>query len=702
MSVIPWLCWIAPFVGFAITPLIGRRLGKIGNYIEPVFALISALCATTMIANVIILGNLIHEEIPWIESLGIGFGVLLDPLSIIMANVVSWIGFLIMVYSIKYMEEDVSISRFWALMNLFIGGMLLLVLADNFIQMFIGWEIVGVASYSLIGYYYRDEREYWIESYPPSHCSMKAFVITKIGDLLMLAGMLLIFLYSGTFSFIELAENLNWVGRLAKVGLLLPTLFLLLCGPLGKSAQFPFHEWLPEAMAGPTPVSALIHAATMVKAGVYFVARILPILHYAAWELGYSDVMNFFYVVAFVGAFTTFLAGSQAIVAKELKKILAYSTISQIGYMMLGLGVAGLIRNYILGLSAVVFHLISHALFKALLFLSAGAVIHATETRYVSDMGGLRKYMPITFYCMVIGAMALAGIPPLSGFWSKDAILLSTAISGRPILLILGLVTAGVTVFYSLRMIGLIFFGRESEHIRWLEAEGHHIHEAHYIMWLPYAIMATLTIIIGAIGPFLEEKLHEVLSINVLSYTHFIMESSNVRPIITPMHEIGLPWHIIVPLFSIIMIAIGGAPSYMIYIARKIDPELVVGRSSLLRAIYKFLIMRWYINPVYYIVFVNGLISFSRSAYKYIEISILEQFNAIFVNFFKRLSDAFFDYVELSIFEKFNISLARLFKVFSRILRRVQTGVLSYNIVEMVIGMLLLILIAMLFILGGA
>ncbi len=725
MSIIPWLCWIAPFIGFIVTPLIGKKIGRVRDYIEPVFTLISAFCATTLI-SAIIDGKVIHEEIPWIEELGINIGILIDPLSVIMANVVTWIGFLIMVYSIEYMKDDPSVNRFWTMMNLFVGGMLLLILSDNFVQMFIGWELVGVASFSLIGFYYRDEREYWIENYPPSHCSMKAFVITKIGDLLMLIGALIIYTHSGTLNFVKLAEDLSWVGSLARSGLLLPTLLFLLCGPLGKSAQFPFHEWLPEAMAGPTPVSALIHAATMVKAGVYFIARILPILHYAYWELGYADILLFFYIVAFIGAFTTFLAGSQAIVAKELKKILAYSTISQIGYMMLGLGVAGLLEEYIVGLAAAIFHLISHAVFKALLFLSAGAVIHSVETKYVTEMGGLRRYMRITFYCMLIGAMALAGLPPLSGFWSKDAILLSTALSGRALLLLLGLATAGVTMFYSLRMIGLIFFGEESEHIKEIKSEGHHIHEVNPIMWIPYCVMSILTIIIGIIGPFLEGELHNILALNVVSYTHSYTELVVIRGATELEGEL---WHILVPLLSIIMLIVGGVPSYIIYIDNRLRPEQIVESSALLKAIYKFLVMRWYINPVYYAVFVDGLINVSTNIYNYLERSlngfnsvfvkfftslallmfsdieqrILEGFNASLVQFFKGSSSALFSYMELITLEGFNMNLARFFRTSSQLLRRIQTGILSYNIIEIVIGMLILILFTIFgLLMGGA
>jgi len=701
MNALPWLCWSVPFIGFFMTAIAGKRIKRIAGLIEPSFAFISAICAILMGFQVFE-GGIIHEKVPWIPVLNVNIGVLVDPLSAIMANIVAWIGLLIMIYSVKYMEGDPSVMRFWALMNLFIGSMLLLVLSDNFIQMFVGWELVGVASFSLIGYYYRDEPENWVLNYPPSHCAMKAFVVTKVGDLMMLAGALLIYIYAGTLDFMELANRTDWVGLLSSKGLLLPALLLLLGGPLGKSAQFPFHEWLPEAMAGPTPVSALIHAATMVKAGVYFIARILPILHYVAWTMGYGEVFTFFYVVAIIGAFTTFLAGTQAMVAKELKRILAYSTISQIGYMMLGLGVAGLIKDYVLGLAAAIFHLMSHAVFKALLFLSAGSVIHVAETKNVYEMGGLRRYMPITFYSMLIGALALAGVPPLSGFWSKDAVLLACALSGKIVPLILGLATAGVTMFYSLRMIGLIFLGNKSEHLKGLEEEGHHLHEVHPVMWVPYAILAGLSIAIGISGPFLEKFLHHMLALNLLSQRGAYLELSigwSIKELTES--EGSMMWHVIMPGLSVAMLLLGAVPAYILYVTRSTSPEKLVRENSLLSSLYQFLRMRWYINPMYYAVFVDGLIGLSRGVYAYIEDMILEGFNNKFAESFKAVSLSFFHYLEKYTFEGFNNLIVVFFKAASSMLRKAQTGLISINVIEMVIGMLLLTLLMLGFVIGG-
>src|SRR5437870_8766423 len=323
-----------------------------------------------------------------------------------LANIVAWISFLIMVYSLQYMKGEFGLTRYWFFMNLFIGNMLLLVLADNLLLMFFGWEGVGLCSYALIGHFYHDEPEHWVgvpgdtalgvpQAFPPSHAGMKAFVMTRIGDIALLIAIFLIFATAGTFNYLELETKLaqtgNWASILSGLGLLLPTALLFFGGPIGKSAQFPLQEWLPDAMAGPSSVSALIHAATMVKAGGFLVGRMEPIFYNAL--LQFSLVSPFFGTIAWIGAFTAFLAATQATVAREVKKVLAYSTISQIGYMMMALGIAGLSANFIAGYTACLFHVMSYAVFKASMFLAAGWVLHAAESRFMDEMGGLSQVL---------------------------------------------------------------------------------------------------------------------------------------------------------------------------------------------------------------------------------------------------------------------------------------------------------------------
>lgn len=346
--------------------------------------LLAALMATSMIQDVLLSPEGLDWQINWIPTLNLKLGVLMDPLSVFMANVVAWISLLITIYSLNYMRGDPGLTRYWFFMNLFVGNMLLLVMSDNLLLLFFGWEGVGLASYALIGHWYRDEARHWVGTpghetwrvpmtYPPSHCGMKAFLMTRVGDVFLLAATLMVFAYTGTFNFRDLSHNIAWMGDLAKAGLLIPTAILFLGGPIGKSAQFPLLEWLPDAMAGPTSVSALIHAATMVKAGVYLVMRLAPIFYLGLHD--YGELVVFFQIVAWAGAFTAFMAATQALVAKEVKKVLAYSTASQIGYMMLALGIAGFTSEFRDGYTAGLFHLLNHAIFKAALFLSAGSLL---------------------------------------------------------------------------------------------------------------------------------------------------------------------------------------------------------------------------------------------------------------------------------------------------------------------------------------
>ncbi|MCW3992027.1 MAG: NADH-quinone oxidoreductase subunit L, partial [Candidatus Bathyarchaeota archaeon] len=458
----PWLCWILPIIGALLMPLFGKISHKLRDYAAVAFAFSAVVSAASMIPYLLsghYPGDI--KLITWITFPGgarpLDVGVLVDPLSIIICNVVAFISFLIVVYSVGYMHGDPHLTRYWFFFLFFIGNMLLLVISDNLLQVLIGWEGVGLCSYGLIGFYYRDEKERWLggppptKMFPPSHCGMKAFVVTGVGDVFILGAIFIIFHFAGTLNFVELIETApKWLTGIAAVpGLLAVTAVLFLGGPIGKSAQFPLHEWLPEAMAGPTSVSALIHAATMVKAGVYLVARMSPVFYLGYWVHGIQEAQVYFIAIACVGAFTAFMAASQAMVSVELKKILAYSTVSQIGYMMLGLGVSGLSRGaYVAGLTSGVFHLASHALFKAALFLCAGSVIHAIHTIYTFNMGGLKKYLPITHGLMLIATLSLSGIPPLSGFWSKDSVFLACLTAGTPLamaLLAVGAISAAMT-----------------------------------------------------------------------------------------------------------------------------------------------------------------------------------------------------------------------------------------------------------------
>lgn len=628
-SAAAWLVWILPFVAALIMPAVGKASKKFTGYVAVAFALMSALSAASLIP-VTLDASEVHHQITWIEAIGLKGGVLADPLSVIMANVVGWISFLIMIYSTGYMKGDKDITRFWFWMMFFIGSMQIIVLSDNLLQVFFGWEGVGLASYALISFWYRDKKKDHVgtegrtvlgllDYYAPTHAGMKAFIMTKVGDVMMIAGMLLIFLFAGTFGFKELMGDLGWAEAMSAQGLLVPAFVLLFGGAVGKSAQFPLNEWLLEAMTGPTAVSALIHAATMVKAGVFLVARIGPIV----FALAAAGIMaeQFFEIVAWVGAITALLLATQGMVNQEIKKVLAYSTGSQIGYMMMALGVAGLSHQYVDGYTAGFFHLISHAMFKASLFMAAGSLLHVVGSRFMSDMGGLRKHMKKTYAFMWAAGLGLMGAPFITtGFWSKDAIFAAVYESGSEWALPLygiAVLTAIITAFYTTRMMGLVFFGNKSKHIEKMEEEGHHVHEATVSMWVPYGILAVLTIGIGLIGLSAEENIHHMFD-EYLDHSfgihseHYENGDSILPPPLDGLNPVALG-------SSLVAFAIGIGLGYIFYIGRWVDATKFVNSNIFFYAIHKVILNRWYLNAIIYWCFVVAPLWLARAVFRYFE-----------------------------------------------------------------------------------
>jgi NADH-quinone oxidoreductase subunit L len=474
-----WLVPALPLAGFLACGLLGRKLGK--SYVSAVGA--GSVGLATLVAYSRLIPFFSGDHTPsveriasWISAGGFSadLALRLDPLSAVMTSFVTFVGFLIHVYSVGYMRHDeteAGYARYFAYLNLFMFSMLTLVLAQNFLLMFVGWEGVGLCSYLLIGYYY--EREYAADA------GKKAFIVNRIGDFGFLLGMF------GLFSlFASLDFDRVFSAAAADPGRYAPLLTVVcLClflGAVGKSAQVPLYVWLPDAMAGPTPVSALIHAATMVTAGVYMVARCNVLFRLAPEAMA---------VVAVVGAVTAIFAAVIAVAQNDIKKVLAYSTVSQLGYMFLACGVGA----YAAGM----FHVFTHAFFKACLFLGSGAVIHAMGGEQdMRKMGGLRSKLPITFWTFLAATLALAGIPPLAGFFSKDAILASVFEEGHTVLFSIGLVTAGLTAFYMLRLVSLTFAGD----FRGTHEQEHHVHEAPPTMTLPLVILAGLSVVAGFLG----------------------------------------------------------------------------------------------------------------------------------------------------------------------------------------------------------
>jgi len=492
MVAIAWLIPLLPFLAFWLIIFFGRRLPGRGAYVAIGAMLLAAVFSLRLFVALASGADPVHSRIDWLVlgERAMAVGIQVDALTTVMLLVVTVVGSMIFIYSVGYMHGEARYSRFFAYMSLFAASMLLLVLADNFLFLYVGWELVGLCSYLLIGFYF--------DRPAAARASLKAFITTRIGDVFMFAGILLIFFTLGTLGFEETFAAVE-EGRLSG-GLLTAVALLLFGGAVGKSAQVPLHVWLPDAMEGPTPVSALIHAATMVAAGVYLVARLFGLFFH-------SPGAEALLVVAWIGGITALMAATIGVVQDDIKRVLAYSTISQLGYMMLGLGV--------LGYTAGVFHLMTHAAFKALLFLGAGSVIHAMGTNDIKQMGGLARVMPSTYWTFLIGTLALAGVFPFAGFWSKDEILVEAFAHNLP-LFVIAEVTAFLTAFYMMRVVFYTFTGTP----RWgpaaaqVQVHGVHgsgqgpgahaaPHESPRVMTGPLWVLAVFSALIGFVGaPF--------------------------------------------------------------------------------------------------------------------------------------------------------------------------------------------------------
>ncbi|MFZ1805704.1 MAG: NADH-quinone oxidoreductase subunit L [Cyclobacteriaceae bacterium] len=479
---------ILPFLAFLINGLgSGKLPGKISGWIATIAIGISTFLSYQTAFQYFSSHSgdkIIAFKTTWLrfnDTLHIDMGILLDPISVMMLVVITTVSLMVFLYSQGYMKNESGYDRYFAFLSLFSFSMLGLVVATNLFQMYMFWELVGVSSYLLIGFYY--------DKPSAVAASKKAFIVTRFADLGFLIGILMVSFYTGTFDFDILTnpDSLSFSTAASFLGLSTITwaLLLIFMGGAGKSAMFPLHIWLPDAMEGPTPVSALIHAATMVVAGVFLVARLFPF--YSVFAPTALEI------VAFIGAFTTLFAAIIACTQFDIKRVLAFSTMSQIGYMMLALGVSGYGGEEGLGYTASLFHLFTHAFFKALLFLGAGAIIHSVHTNDIREMGGLRKHQPITHLLFLIACLAIAGIPPFAGFFSKDEIL-AAAFATHPVYFGIAALVAGLTAFYMFRLYFIVFWGKERKY-------EHAPHEAPIIMLLPMIVLAIGSVLAGFI-PF--------------------------------------------------------------------------------------------------------------------------------------------------------------------------------------------------------
>jgi NADH-quinone oxidoreductase subunit L len=572
-----WLVPAFPLLGVVINGLFGRTYVRERAHLVAVPAAGLSFVVALLISLQVFAGQTLDVNIyPWVVAgdFHAPVGFLVDPLSTVMMLTVTFVGLLIHIYSIGYMHDDPGYPRFFVYMNLFMFSMLMLILANNYLLMFLGWEGVGLCSYLLIGF--------WYEKKTATDAGNKAFIVNRVGDAGFLLGLFLIWTTFGTLEYAEIfhrAEGLH--GQLTEPalgGLSLVTwiTLALFVGAIGKSAQLPLYVWLPDAMEGPTPVSALIHAATMVTAGVYMVARSSPLYHLAPTTLG---------LVATVGAVTAVFAATIACVQNDIKRVIAYSTISQLGYMFLGAGVGA----YASG----IFHLYTHAAFKALLFLGAGAVIHALHHEQdIRRMGGLRPHMKVTAYTFLAGALANAGIFPLAGFWSKDEILFATFSGGHYVLWVLGLAGAFLTAFYMARLYFLTFEGQfrgDPHHVA-------HVHDAPPTMAIPLIVLAIGSVVVGFVGiPPDHGLFHEFLA----PVLHHGGEG----------HDAASTLVISMAALSLLVAVAGIVVAYLLYLKWRDLPELLAARF---RHVYRVLHHKYYVDELYWAIFGDGVLGCSR------------------------------------------------------------------------------------------
>ena len=579
-----WYIPLLPLAGAIINGVFGRVLkekaGLVANATVLGSFLLSVKAFFLVRDGITFNGNLFD----WIVAgdFHTSFGVLVDQLSIVMMLVVTGVGFLIHLYSIGYMHGDPGIARYFSYLNLFIFSMLMLVMGNNLLLLYLGWEGVGLCSYLLIGF--------WYQKPSAAKAGLKAFITNRVGDFGFAIGIFLIFKTLGSIYYQDVFQH---VDQLIAAGVLTTATLLLFVGAIGKSAQFPLYVWLPDAMEGPTPVSALIHAATMVTAGVYMVARFNPL---------YSQSPVAMAVVVAIGTFTAVYSATIALVNNDIKRVLAYSTISQLGYMFIGVGVGAY--------AAGIFHLMTHAFFKALLFLGAGSVMHAlaNETN-IQKMGGLYPKIKVTAITFMVAWLAISGIPPFSGFFSKDEIL-SKAFAYSPVVWVFGTLGALLTAFYMSRLVFLTFFGKSR-----VEPElERHIHESPKVMTIPLSVLAILAAIGGFVGvpSLLGGSNH---------FEHFLAPVFEASTKHLHFAEVSHGTEFLLMGISVVMGLLGIFIAYLMYIREVISP---VAMAQRFRGIYTLLYNKYYVDEIYEKFIINPLLAFSRWLWHFVDDGIID------------------------------------------------------------------------------
>ena len=622
-----WLIPVLPLLGAMLVGLGLISINQVTNRLRQLNAVvIISLMGASMVLSSALLWSQIQGHAPYLQTLEwaaagnfhLTMGYTIDHLTALMLVIVTTVAVLVMIYTDGYMAHDPGYVRFYAYLSLFGSSMLGLVVSPNLVQVYIFWELVGMCSYLLVGF--------WYDRKAAADACQKAFVTNRVGDFGLLLGILGLFWATGSFDFMVMGDRLSNLVETGSISnfLAIVLAILVFLGPVAKSAQFPLHVWLPDAMEGPTPISALIHAATMVAAGVFLIARMYPV---------FENVPAAMNVIAYTGAFTAFLGATIAITQNDIKKGLAYSTISQLGYMVMAMGVGAY--------SAGLFHLMTHAYFKAMLFLGSGSVIHGMEAVVGHDpvlaqdmrlMGGLRKYMPVTSFTFLIGCLAIAGIPPFAGFWSKDEIL-GAAFAANPFLWFIGWLTAGITAFYMFRMYFSTFEGKfrgNDEKIKVklknaaaalaeksgtlelvpnfgpgamkkgeLDSHSHdsHSHEPHESPWtmsLPLVVLAIPSMLIGLVGTPYANYFEQFIFPPTETLAEVMEKAAEFDP-----HEFY-----IMAGSSVAVSVIGITLAVLMYLARKIDPSAI---AKNIQPLYDLSLNKWYFDDIYHRVFVLGL-----------------------------------------------------------------------------------------------
>jgi len=630
MNSIVALIPVFPLLGFLVIGLFGKKFSKglvgvigcgtvLASLILSIYAFTILLGDETDASYTIHLFNWIHAG-----NFTADFSFLIDPLSVIFLLIITGVGFLIHVYSIGYMRDDPAFARFFSHLNLFVFFMLLLVLGDNYLIMFVGWEGVGLCSYLLIGF--------WFKNTEYNKAANKAFIMNRVGDLGFILGIILIFITFGSIKYSEVFDTASSFP--SNQAVMITITLLLFIGAAGKSAQIPLYTWLPDAMAGPTPVSALIHAATMVTAGIYMIARSNILYTLAPISMD---------IVAGVGLFTALFAASIGLFQNDIKKVLAYSTISQLGYMFLALGIGAY--------TGAVFHVMTHAFFKALLFLCAGSVIHAMSGEQdIRNMGGLKKHLPKTFLTFLIGTIAIAGLPPFAGFFSKDEIL-AHAYTYNPFFWLMGVLCSVMTAFYMFRLFYLTFYGK----FRGTEKQQHHLHESPKTMTIPLIVLAVLSVIGGIFG------IPEVMGGN-----HFLKEflspvfsASDLKMLSNKLSHSTEIWLMSI---AVIAAAVSIYSAYYYFVKKE---NLPLADSAIINPVQKTIYNKYYMDELYANLFTKPLDWLSDKLHKIIELKAIDRA----VNF---------------VGEGVTWASAQA--------RLIQTGYIGFYIFAMVIGIILILL----------